>query len=375
VLLACGVGNSTSSTGSSVLRVTAIQPLTGPSAAAGKQSLSGSLFAARQIKDSGGLANQAGGKFTVDVTGVDAANDPTEAIALIRQAASDQGVIAAIGPSASNLFVPAVPVAGQLKIPFVGAGPLSPVTNWNQWVYRVNPVVANGSPLFYKLLVSKLSLKKVSAIYDQTNGAQTADAETLKSLASSLGITVEPYIAFRSGDADFSAAVSQIKAAKPDAILVAAQIGDGPRIVTQLAAAGVSVPLMTGFGGFTFPQYWTDSHGLIKGAYTWQAADIADATGSLKTLAASYNAANPDSGGFTVYALYGFDAVYTIAAAIQKASNATDRSAVQHALSSLHYTSPSGTEVTYKNPPSGDNQTATVVVVQITGAGQYVAVQ
>ena len=57
-----------------------------------------------------------------------------------------------------------------------------------------------------------------------------------------------------------------------------------------------------------------------------------------------------------------------------KRAGSIDREKVQQALSSMDFTTPLGTKVTFKNPPAGDNLTPSVVVIQVTGRGTYAAV-
>jgi len=368
LIAACGNQTPTGSTTTLGLRY--ILALTGPSGAAINTGLiNGTNLAVKHVNDAGGVADQKGNRFKFDFTKADSTNDPNQGIALLRQAAADPSIIAVGGLIPSNIFVPMVPVGAQVKIPMVASGALSAVAQWNEWVYRVNPVISTGAPVFYKTLVPKLGLHKIAVIYDQTNGAQKGDAEILKSLAPSLGVTVDPYIAFTSPQSDFSGQVAQVKAANPDALVVAAQVGDGITLVNQLHAAGSNPVLLTNSGAFLQGPFWDGTKGSLKGSYTWVQGDIASATGKLKQLTDAYAAAYPgvslEFGG-----LNGYDTVQAIVGAISQSTNGSDRSAVRKAMSNLKYTSESGTVLTFKNPPTGDNLTATVQVVQVVGRTQ-----
>ena len=58
-----------------------------------------------------------------------------------------------------------------------------------------------------------------------------------------------------------------------------------------------------------------------------------------------------------------------------KRGGSIERDKIREVMSSLDYHSPIGTHVNFKNPPTGENLTPTVTVVQVTGLGTYLAVK
>lgn len=347
-------------------KVGQIEALTGPSAAYGIRARDGAQLAIDEINAAGGVAG-----VNLELAAQDMANDPKQAVTLFRQSATDNAVIASIGPTNSVGFIPIVPIAGQVSLPLIGDGSGAPVKEWNGWCYRVNPISSSAVPVVLKKIVGKLGIKRMAVIYDQTQDGQVGDATVAKSLAKELGYEVVAYEAFRAGDQDFSPQLATIRAAKPDAIYVAAATGDGVRVTSQIKEMGFKQPLITGYGSFQDPVYWDGTKGQIKGDYTWLAQDLSSPSGQLKQFLERYNKKYPQEA--TSFSTYGYDAVHTLAAAIKKAGGA-DRAKVQQALAAIELTTPLGTKVTFKNPPSGDNLTPSVVVIQVTGRGTYTAV-
>jgi branched-chain amino acid transport system substrate-binding protein len=186
-----------------------------------------------------------------------------------------------------------------------------------------------------------------------------------------LGYDIVADEAFSSGSQDFSPQIASIKNAKPDAIFVASTTGDGIKVVPQLRAAGIDVPLMTGYGAFQDPLYWNGTNGVIKGSYTWLAQDLNTAQGDLRKWLDDYNQKFQLKA--TSYSTYGFDAVMSVVECIKRAAS-TERDKIQEVMASLDFHSSIGTHVTFKNPPTGENLTPTVTVVQVTGPGTYLAV-
>ncbi len=351
------------------LRFGQIEALTGPSAAYGNRGRDGARLAMEQINAAGLQIGDA--TFQLDVSLGDMANDAKQAITLLRQYAAQPEFICAIGPTNSVGFVPIVPVAEQVHLPLIGDGSGVPLKTWNAWAYRVNPINSTGTPVLLRQVVAKEKVKKLAVIFDQTQDGQRADAEVCKTQASALGYDVVAYEAFRTGDQDFSPQIATVRSSRPNAIFIAAAIGDGVKVVSQVREAGLTVPLMTGSGSFQDPVYWEATKGAISGGYTWISLDLQSPTPALKSFLDAYRARFGQEAASTC--AYGADAVYAMAKALQLAGK-PDRAAVREALASLDMVTPIGTHVRFQNPPGGDNQDPTVVPIQVTGPGAYARV-
>jgi branched-chain amino acid transport system substrate-binding protein len=351
------------------LRITSVQAITGPSSPYGWRARDGAQLLADDINAAG--LSIGGTTYRLEIRTEDMANDPQQAITLLRQAASNPDILAVIGPSNSVGYVPSVPAAGQLNIPMVGAGSGAPVKQWNIWSYRVNPVSDTAIPVLLRKTHAQVQFKRLGVIYDQTQDGQAGDAQVCKLLAQELGYEVVAFEAFRAGDQDFSAQLATIRSRKPDAMFVAAATGDGVKVSSQIREAGFTIPMMTGFGSFQDPVYWDGTHGEIKGCYTWLAQDLASPTPLVKSFIDRYKAKFSQEA--TSFSTYGTDALFAIAEALKK-GGAPTRAKIQEALAALDVVSPIGTHLTFHNPPDGNNNTPNVVAIQITGRGTYVAI-
>jgi branched-chain amino acid transport system substrate-binding protein len=354
-----------------VVKLRQIEPLTGPSAAYGIRARDGAAMAVEEINAAGGVTDGKSGKFMLEIAAEDMANDPKQAVTIFRQFASDNSVVASIGPTNSVGFVPLVPIAGQVKLPLVGDGSGAPIKEWNPWAFRVNPIAATAVPVLLKKVVEKLQIKRLAVLYDQTQDGQVGDAMVCKNMAKELGYELVAFEAFRAGDQDFSPQLATIRNTKPDTIYVAGATGDGVRATSQIKEMGFKQPLITGYGSFADPVYWDGTKGQIKGDYTWLGQDLSSPTAQLKQFLDRYNKKFPQEA--TSFSTYGYDAVHTLAEAVKQAGG-PDREKVQAALAKVQFTTPLGTKVTFKNPPAGDNLTPSVVVVEVTGRGAYTAV-
>lgn len=345
-----------------------VESLTGPSAAYGIRGRDGADSALAAL--SGGFHDTKGRLYQFKIAVNDMANDARQAITLFRQAALDSSIVAMVGPTNSVGMVPMVPVAGQLQLMLMGEGG-APVKKWNPWAYRVDPIGATAIPALLTKVVAKEHVKRLALIYDQTQDAQAGDAAVCRAMQKTLGYELVVDEAFSTGIQDFSPLIARIKAARPDAIFCAAATGDGVRLVPQIRAAGLDLPLMTGYGAFDDPSYWNGSKGAIHGGYTWLAQDLAGSTGNLRAWFDHYNKTYKLPA--TSFSTYGYDSVMCLAEAIRQ-TGSTERGVLREVMSHLDYHSPIGTHIKFQNPPSGENQSPTVAVIQITGPGKYVVV-
>jgi len=120
------------------------------------------------------------------------------------------------------------------------------------------------------------------------------------------------------------------------------------------------------------PVYWDGTRGVVKGDYTWLAQDLASPSAPLKAFLDKYNARFTQQEA-TSFSTYGYDGVMVLMAALKKAGEA-NRDKVAAALADFDMTTSLGTRITFKNPPGGNNVNPSVVAIQITGRGTYVAV-
>ena len=167
------------------LRLTSIQSMTGPSSAYGWRARDGAQYAVNQLYATG--ISVAGTTYRLQVTVQDLANDPQQAITLLRQAASQADVLAIIGTSNSVGFSPSVPAAGQLQVPMVGAGSGAPIKGWNPYSFRVNPVSTTAIPVLVREVHKRLGFKKLAIVYDRTQDGQAGDARVAQGMAKELG--------------------------------------------------------------------------------------------------------------------------------------------------------------------------------------------
>lgn len=350
------------------IRIATIQPLTGASASFGIRNRNGTTLTVDEINENGGVTI-GGTTYRIDLTQGDMVADQRQAVTLFRQYASDESIVCIFGPNSSLGFIPLVPVAGQLQCPLIECGAAASIKEWNPWAFRVSPIATTATPAFLKKVIAAEKIKSFGVIYDQMQDGQRADADLVKALSATVGFEVRAFEAFRTGDQDMSPQIATIRKANPDAIFIAAAAPEVIRTVNQIREIGMKQPLLTGWGVFQDTVAWDGTKGAVKGGYTWIAQDLQHPSSELKKFIERYRSAYSDEPStFSVHAANG---MWVLVDALKKAG-AISRPKLREALATLNTTTPLGTAVSFKNPPSGENVSAdSIVVVRINGRATY----
>lgn len=189
--------------------------------------------------------NKANAKCKVALVSYDSQGSPDKAPALAQQAVSDKGVIGIVGPAFSGESKAAGPIFSQAGLPTITPSATNPGLSGNGWktFHRALASDAKQGPAI-ATLVKGLKPTKVGVIDDQSEyGKGLADI-----VRSSLGATVAASDSIDPKAADYSAAVTKMKDAKPDAIFYGGYYAEAGKLAKQLRDAGVTSTLVFGDG-------------------------------------------------------------------------------------------------------------------------------
>jgi len=246
-LAACGGGSgNNSSSGSSggglpsTIKIVGSEPETGPAAFAGLSAEKGYKLAIKQINDQHFL-----GKNTkLEVSFEDSKGQIPTAAATISTALADKSVSAAFGSVSSQEAVAQSPIAqkGGLPIVYTQAGSDGVVIG--NYTYRATPLMSSYYPLLKKY-VEQNGWKTVGVIY--TNASPTLVQVANESIPK-LGLQVTKSIATTATTQDFSSAIQQVLASKPDVVSILQVGAANPTAMTQLRQAGYKGPVLGNSG-------------------------------------------------------------------------------------------------------------------------------
>ena len=180
-------------------------------------------------------------KFIIE----DDAGTPEGAVAAFNKLIHQDVVPVILGPVTSSATRTAFPIAQDNQVvaisPTSGARGLSAI---GDFVFRIPLTTDVVVPKGIKATQAKLGYQRVATLYDETDLFSTDRDETLRETFAANSIEVLTTETFQSGDTDFLAQLTRIKALEPDAIFVSALPPEKPGILIQGHELGISVPVI-----------------------------------------------------------------------------------------------------------------------------------
>ena len=301
-----------------------VLPLTGHQASTGQLMKQGLNLALDEINSSQ-LSNTKL-KFIIE----DNASTSEGAIAAYNKLIHEAGVSAILGPATSSATQATFPVAQENQVvaisPTSGARGLSAI---GDFVFRV-PLASNIVALKgVEATHTKLGYQRVATMYDETDLFSTDRDEALQEAFTAIGVEVLTKEVFQSGDTDFSAQLTRIKALNPDAIFVSALPPEKPGILIQAHELGISVPIIMS----SLTSVEVEAAGAAaEGAITFIGWLPTDDTPGNQAFVQNYRATygmEPN-----VFATASYAAVYILAEGIQNAES-TDAISIRDALANI----------------------------------------
>jgi branched-chain amino acid transport system substrate-binding protein len=214
-LSACGGGDEASAGGKgATYKVGVLLGLTGPYAAVAEPQQRAMKLFEKQIDAAGGINGH-----EVDFVYLDSKSSESEAVNQLRRFATQENVVAVIGPSASGEGIALKPIAESLKLPVIA--PVSSVEIAEPavpYMYK-NFLGAEDSMTAQLEYVKSEGMKKV-AMLSSNNAYGQEPAAQFKKVASNLGLDVVASETFAPEATDMTSQLSVIERADPEVVLV-----------------------------------------------------------------------------------------------------------------------------------------------------------
>jgi branched-chain amino acid transport system substrate-binding protein len=223
-----------------------ILPLSGPSSVAGSEIILGVRMAHEE-------ANAKGGLFGAPITLIveDDEGLPTKGTIAARKLIESDGVCGLSATYVSGVALAIRRVAAAAHIPMVSAGSTAiTVTDANTpgdpWFFRLFPGSDEQGEQSATDIVRKLKGKRIALIYENSAYGKSL-AEQVRAVVTRAGGEVVGEDNYNSGEQDFSAVLTRLRAIKPDTIYLGGLIGEGSAIVRQAHEIGFT-PQFVGSG-------------------------------------------------------------------------------------------------------------------------------
>lgn len=318
-----GVAVLATSASAQAMDIGVMVPTTGSEATYGQDMINAVQVAVDEINAEGGLL----GEEVTLVTGDDAC-DPQQAVNAASMLVSS-GVVGVVGGYCSGSTLPTLQIYGDANVPFVIAAAnstqLIPENPGN--AFMINSTGADQATKAVEFLSGQgaetIAIVDQGDAYSQDLASLTADAWT------EAGHEVVARETANRGEQDYSAIVTSIRAANPDAVFWTAYFADGGLFIRQLRQAGYQGIIALGDGSNS-PQIFDIAGQAAEGVFVFSnptAEFLPEAASFIESYEAEYgNAPGP-------YAPLAYDGMKLLAWAIEEAGT-TEPEAIIEALAS-----------------------------------------
>lgn len=301
-----------------------VLPLTGHLASASELMKQGFDLALNEINN----AQSGNTRFTFIIE--DDTSTPAGAVDAFNKLIHQDGLAVILGPASSSATQAAFPIAQENKVvaisPTSGARGLSAI---GDFVFRIPLTTDVVVPKGVQATDAKLGYQRVVTLYDETDTFSTDRNAALQEVFTAKGIEVLTTERFQSGDTDFSAQLTRIKALNPDAIFVSALPPEKPGILIQAHELGISATFIVS----SLTDVEVQAAGpAAEGAITFTGWLPTDDTPGNQAFVQNYSATygmEPNAFAASSYA-----AVYILAEAIKNAESA-DAISIRDALANI----------------------------------------
>jgi branched-chain amino acid transport system substrate-binding protein len=303
-----------------IVKIGHVGPISGPSAHLGKDNENGARMAIEELNAKGFMIN--GKKVTLQLLTEDDGADPKQGTA-VAQKLVDAHVKGIIGHLNSGTTVPASKIYNDAGIPQI-----SPSTTATQYTKQRFPgafrVVANDGKLggtLGRYAVNTLKVKNIAVIDDRSTYGQGVADEFIKG-AKGPGVKIVGKEFTNPNATDYTAILTSLKAKKPDLVFFGGMDSVGGPMLKQMKALGIDARFMGGDG------ICTEALGRLAGDAVGNGKVVCAEAGGVKgdqeKAMVDFRARYKKKFGTEVqlYAPYVYDAMMTMATAMQNAKSA-----------------------------------------------------
>ena len=358
-LTGCDKPASTPGAATGPIKVGEFASMTGSEATFGQSSHEGTLLAVDHLNAAGGVLGR-----KMELLMEDDQSQAGQPATVVRKLIARDGVVAVLGEVASSRSLEAAPICQQSQIPMISPSSTNPkVTAVGDYIFRVCFIDPFQGTVMANFARHTLHLKKVAVLTDVKSDYSLGLAKFFKEGFIADGGAIVAEQNYSSGDKDFSAELTALKAVNPDGIFVPGYYTEVGLIALQAKQLGLNVPLLGGDG-------WESSSlipiggAALEGDYFSTHYSPEDTSAAVqdfvKAFRAKYNK-TPDA-----MAALGYDSAMILADAMKRAGT-TDGAKVRDALAAVKGFS----GVTGKITMDADRNASKPAVILVIRDGQF----
>jgi branched-chain amino acid transport system substrate-binding protein len=226
------------------IRVGHFASLTGDTATFGQSADRGMQLAIQEINAAGGVLGRPLSLITEDDRSV-----TEEARSAAQKLLQRDGVVALLGEVASSRSLAAAPEAQRARIPMISPASTNPkVTEVGDYVFRTCFIDPFQGAVMARFAAQELGARRVAILLDYKQDYSVGLADYFRRTFQELGGEIVADERYTSGDIEFRAQLTTVRAAKPDAIFVPGYYTEVGLIAKQARELGIEVPMLGGDG-------------------------------------------------------------------------------------------------------------------------------
>ncbi|CAH1665767.1 branched-chain amino acid ABC transporter substrate-binding protein [Chelatococcus asaccharovorans] len=300
--VALGLGLAYSGMALADVKMGVAGPITGANAAFGAQLKNGAEQAVADINKAGGILGE---KIVLSVG--DDVSDPKQGVSVANKFAGE-GVKFVIGHFNSGVSIPASEVYNEAGIVAISPASTNPTLTerklWN--VFRTCGRDDQQGAVAGAYLADKFKGKNVAVVHDKTPYGKGLADETQKAMEGK-GVKAVLYEGINTGDKDYSALVSKLKAANVDVVYYGGLHTEAGLIIRQMRDQGLKAPLMSG-DGIVSSEFVSIAGPGAEGTLMTFAPDPRK-NPAAKSVVEAFKAKNYDPEAYTLYSYAGVQVI------------------------------------------------------------------
>ena len=308
-------------------------PLTGFAAADGKSALNGAKLAVKQANQAGGI----NGKM-IELVVYDDQASPKQAVPISNKLIEKDKVVAAVSGSYSGATRAAAGVFQSAEIPYISAYAVHPeITKAGNYVFRTSFMGEVQGRAGAKLIGATLQRKRVVLITLKNDFGKSL-AAGFKEAAGQFNLQIVNEYEYSIKDRQFGPIVAKVKADAPEAIYATGYFFTAGPLVSQLRAAGITVPVI-GQEGYDSEQFIKIAGKASEGTIITTSLDRDSKSSETRSFISEFEAMAGHK--VDMVAASGHTAMKVLVAAMKKAGT-TSPSAIRNAIAQTNLVASTG---------------------------------
>jgi len=303
----------------------------GTAAAYGEAEVKGFELAVSEINAKGGINGK-----KVKLESMDDKGDATEASNAYNKLAGDNNVLAVAGPTISATTAAVAPLADQSKLVTIAPAATSDSIETGNYLFRTCFKDSYQGEVAARFAAENLKVKKVAVLYGTGDPYSSGVGEAFAKAAEKLGLeVVDKESSSSADDTEYSAQLQKIQASGAELLYAPYYYSvAGPYIIPQARSVGFEGYVM-GPDGYDGLKLTGDKSQYNKTYYPTHYSADDNTNTKVQDFIKSYkskNNAEPNT-----FAALGYDTIYMIKQAIEKAGENATREDVRNAVAGMTF--------------------------------------